>query len=86
MRPLGLWFWGKVWTLVAWCEMRYDFRAFRIDRIARVVISGRTFKPERGKQLADFYRRVERQEPGRTCWGFWAGVGRVAEGGRAVSE
>ena len=33
VRPLGLWFWGKVWTLVAWCELREDFRAFRIDRI-----------------------------------------------------
>jgi hypothetical protein len=22
VRPLGLWFWGKVWTLVAWCELR----------------------------------------------------------------
>ncbi|MGB5556473.1 MAG: YafY family protein, partial [Paracoccaceae bacterium] len=20
VRPLGLWFWGKVWTLIAWCE------------------------------------------------------------------
>ena len=62
VRPLGLWFWGKVWTLVAWCEMRDDFRAFRIDRIASVVIAGRIFKPERGKQLADFYRAVERSE------------------------
>ena len=62
VRPLGLWFWGKVWTLVAWCEMRDDFRAFRIDRIASVVIAGRVFKPERGKQLADFYRAVERSE------------------------
>ena len=62
VRPLGLWFWGKVWTLVAWCEMRDDFRAFRIDRIASVTAAGRTFKPERGKQLADFYRRVERNE------------------------
>ena len=34
VRPLGLWFWGKVWTLVAWCELRGDFRTFRIDRIA----------------------------------------------------
>ncbi|WP_292239154.1 YafY family protein, partial [Mesorhizobium sp.] len=62
IRPLGLWFWGKVWTLVAWCEMRDDFRAFRIDRIASVVIAGRIYKPERGKQLADFYRAVERSE------------------------
>ena len=61
-RPLGLWFWGKVWTLIAWCELRDDFRAFRIDRIASVVAPGRTFKPERGKQLADFYRRAEMNE------------------------
>ena len=60
IRPLGLWFWGKVWTLVAWCEMRGDFRAFRVDRLGSVVIAGRIFKPERGKQLADFYRAVER--------------------------
>jgi predicted DNA-binding transcriptional regulator YafY len=62
VRPLGLWFWGKVWTLIAWCEMRDDFRTFRIDRIAGLSLPGRTFRPERGKQLADFYRRVEISE------------------------
>lgn len=61
IRPLGLWFWGKVWTLIAWCEMRSDFRAFRIDRIASVEVSGRSFKPERGKALADFYRTLEQR-------------------------
>ena len=61
-RPLGLWFWGKVWTLIAWCELRDDFRAFRIDRIASVALAGRSFRPERGKQLADFYRRAEMNE------------------------
>ena len=59
IRPLGLWFWGKVWTLVAWCELREDFRAFRIDRISGIAQSGRVFRPERGKQLADFYRTME---------------------------
>lgn len=62
IRPLGLWFWGKVWTLVAWCELRGDFRAFRIDRIACMTPAGRTFKPERGKTLADFYRTIEMSE------------------------
>jgi predicted DNA-binding transcriptional regulator YafY len=42
--------------------LRDDFRAFRIDRIAGMTPAGRTFKPERGKQLADFYRRMERAE------------------------
>ena len=65
VRPLGLWFWGKVWTLAAWCELRNDFRAFRIDRIASIVHAGRTFKPERGKLLADFYRRMERENEPR---------------------
>lgn len=62
VRPLGLWFWGKVWTLVGWCELRDDFRTFRIDRIVVMQDAGRTFKPERGKQLADFYRRMELRE------------------------
>ena len=61
IRPLGLWFWGKVWTLVAWCELRNDFRMFRLDRIAEVVRDGGPFRPERGKTLADFYRSMEHE-------------------------
>ena len=59
LRPLGLWFWGKVWTLVAWCELRDDFRTFRVDRIAEIRPDG-SFRPERGMALADFLRRMER--------------------------
>ncbi|MCT7376438.1 helix-turn-helix transcriptional regulator [Chelativorans salis] len=62
VRPLGLWFWGKVWTLVGWCELRDDFRAFRIDRIVVMQEAGRGFRPERGKQLGDFYRQLELRE------------------------
>ena len=59
VRPLGLWFWGKVWTLVAWCELRDDFRIFRLDRIVEMEGGGEPFRPERGKTLADFYRDME---------------------------
>ncbi|MBV6656818.1 MAG: YafY family transcriptional regulator [Devosiaceae bacterium] len=61
IRPLGLYFWGKVWTLLAWCELRDDFRAFRVDRVKDPQHDGTHFKPERGKQLIDFYRRMEAQ-------------------------
>ncbi|MEQ8806636.1 MAG: WYL domain-containing protein, partial [Rhodospirillales bacterium] len=64
IRPLGLWFWGKVWTLVAWCELRNDFRVFRLDRIDAMADAGDPFKPERGKTLADFYRTMESCPPG----------------------
>ena len=62
VRPLGLWFWGKVWTFVAWCELREDFRAFRLDRIREAMPAGRNYKLERGKTLADFYRRMESRD------------------------
>ena len=54
VRPLGLWFWGKVWTLVAWCELRDDFRMFRVDRISDMTEAER-FHDERGKTLSAFY-------------------------------
>lgn len=60
LRPLGLWFWGKVWTLIAWCELRTDFRMFRVDRIAQLSSDG-TFKPEQGRDLAAFYALMERE-------------------------
>ncbi|MEO0702407.1 MAG: YafY family protein [Pseudomonadota bacterium] len=58
VRPLGLWFWGKVWTLVSWCELRADFRMFRVDRIVEMR-EGERFAPERDKSLAAFYRQME---------------------------
>lgn len=33
IQPLGLVFWGETWTLGAWCELRGEFRSFRLDRI-----------------------------------------------------
>ena len=58
VRPLGLYFWGGVWTLVAWCEMREDFRSFRIDRMAVLTVLEKEFTLETGKRLEDFLKRV----------------------------
>ena len=54
IRPLGIWFWGKVWTLVAWCEMRNAFRMFRVDRMYNIEDCG-PFWHEPGKRLTDFF-------------------------------
>ena len=56
VRPLSLWYWGRVWTLIAWCELRDDFRMFRVDRITATE-PGDPFRPEREKSLATFYAR-----------------------------
>ena len=59
VRPLGLWFWGKVWTLVSWCELRNDFRMFRIDRLSHVTDTGSTFRNDPDKSLATCLRQLE---------------------------
>lgn len=55
VRPLGVWFWGKVWTAICWCELRDDFRMFRLDRMDAVETLDR-FRPEPGQTLKDFYQ------------------------------
>ncbi len=62
VRPLGLFFWGSKWTLTAWCELRNDFRAFRIDRIADSRTLEETFLDEPGRTLDDFFRLVQGEE------------------------
>lgn len=64
IRPLGIWFWGQVWTLVAWCEYRADFRMFRVDRISEIASKG-VFQPQDGQTLSAFF--AQRSAPaGRT--------------------
>jgi len=59
VRPLGCFYWGKVWTLSTWCELRRDFRGFRIDRMDAVKVLPERFRDEAGKTLADMLRQVK---------------------------
>lgn len=58
IRPLQLEFWGRVWTLAAWCEARGDFRSFRVDRIVGLTPTGETFPDEPGRGLEAYKARV----------------------------
>jgi predicted DNA-binding transcriptional regulator YafY len=63
VRPLALYFWSGVWTLAAWCELRKDFRTFRIDRMQDVRVLGREFVQKKGQRLEDYLRQVTKQSP-----------------------
>jgi predicted DNA-binding transcriptional regulator YafY len=56
--PLGCFYWGQVWTLGAWCQLRVDFRSFRLDRIAALHALDERFQNAPGRTLADFLRHV----------------------------
>ncbi len=57
--PLGCFYWGRVWTLAAWCELRGDFRGFRIDRVAALQVLDERYPMQPGRTLADLVRQEE---------------------------
>ena len=59
IRPLQMEYWGRVWTLTAWCELREAFRVFRVDRIQTLDISDESFEEEPGKTLGDYLVQVD---------------------------
>jgi predicted DNA-binding transcriptional regulator YafY len=66
-RPLGLYFWGRKWTLASWCELRADYRSFRPDRMRDLVLLDRSFDPDAdGISLAGF---VAKGDP--ADWESW---------------
>ncbi|QFT73105.1 YafY family protein [Ruegeria sp. THAF33] len=54
IRPLHMEYWGRVWTLTAWCELRNGFRVFRVDLIESVSPLPEIFADEPGKRLSDY--------------------------------
>jgi predicted DNA-binding transcriptional regulator YafY len=63
VRPLALVFWSGVWTLTSWCELRENFRTFRIDRMEQVQVLEREFVQRRGQRLEDYLRQVKKEFP-----------------------
>ncbi len=59
VRPLQMEYWGRVWTLTSWCELREDFRVFRVDRIRTLDVTFDTFAEEPGKTLADYLEKMD---------------------------
>jgi predicted DNA-binding transcriptional regulator YafY len=68
-RPLGLFFWGRKWTLAAWCELRNDYRSFRPDRMQDVRLLERRFEPDAdGISLAGFVAKRDPADSEKWEW------------------
>lgn len=58
VRPLALIYYVHAMLMVTWCELRNDFRHFRVDRIRACSDSGTYFKGD-GDRLRELWRRQE---------------------------
>jgi predicted DNA-binding transcriptional regulator YafY len=57
--PLGAFFWGAAWTALAWCELRDDFRSFRLERIGALDKLAETYPDLPGRRLTDYFRLMQ---------------------------
>jgi predicted DNA-binding transcriptional regulator YafY len=57
VRPLALTAYSEGWLLIAWCELRNDFRVFRVDRVTKLAVTKTTFENQPGRDLATYLAR-----------------------------
>ncbi len=57
--PLGIFFWGQVWTVVAHCCLREGYRSFRVDRIQACEPTGEHFSLTETCSLAHYLSGVK---------------------------
>ena len=56
--PFGVGFFEKVRVVMAWCELRQDYRHFRTDRIATLRLTDQRY-PRRRRALMQEWRKIE---------------------------
>ena len=81
VRPLSLAYFGPVWLLAAWCELRVAFRVFRLDRIEGLTVLDERFRHEAGKTLREFLQREQAWNRGKDRLGTY-----YRDGGPSVHD
>lgn len=69
VRPLALWAFSDGWLFAGWCELRRDFRAFRLDRIRSLDDTGDRFEDDAERGLGAYLRERFVAESRRVCGG-----------------
>lgn len=60
--PLSIVFMQNAHMLLAWCHLRQDFRAFRLDRMLEFYVTDKYFRPRRVPMLRDFLARLRAED------------------------
>ena len=55
LEPLGLCFYSLGWHLIAYCQLRNDYRDFRVDRIKQLKILDQTFILRQNLTVKDYF-------------------------------
>jgi predicted DNA-binding transcriptional regulator YafY len=61
IEPIGIFYMGRYWYLIAWCTLRKDYRNFRVDHIKYLSITAIRFEKEH-PALKSFLSRTSREK------------------------
>jgi len=61
VEPVGIFFQGNFWYLIAFCRLRNDYRNFRIDRITKIMQCDERFEKEH-PSLKSYLKRVATEQ------------------------
>lgn len=61
IEPVGIIFIGGYWHLVAYCQLRKDYRNFRTDRISKIVFT-ETFFHKEHPSLKTYLKQISREQ------------------------
>lgn len=59
VQPLAVWNLKEGWMFSAWCELRHDFRTFRLDRVAQLSVTSEVFDADETKGLRAFLAKEQ---------------------------
>ncbi len=59
--PLGLFFWGKSWSVAGYCELRKDFRNFSAERVTALELLEEKFEHLPGRTLRDMVEHYQKE-------------------------
>lgn len=62
VEPVGLCFYGFKWHLIAFCQLRNDYRDFRLDRIKELVITSSAVSNNANKSISEYFEYAWQQE------------------------
>lgn len=58
VEPIGICFYGDRWHLIGFCQLRKDYRDFRVDRIEKIKIKDESYEKHELKSLKNYINEL----------------------------
>lgn len=64
VEPIGIFYYGSAWHLIAWCRLRNGYRDFRADRIRNLVNTEQAFETRNLLSLQEYFQSMHQSHEG----------------------